>query len=227
MVIAHSTACEITPAEESEAYFYSHPTLCLIDAVYSLQSRYEAIVVPLIDRYVDAYDLRPKSDRRRRPADREDTLEDLIPRLEGRSRQQFIADIVGAKRDYKPNRVEKSLVVFHMAQVLVESGVNTLAELASWAERTDLEQFKNQNPRIKGFGPVGLNYLAMLAGNEALIKPDTMIHWFLTRALGGRKLSNQDAVTVLQKGARLLGITPRSWDHAIWLYESERSRKRV
>jgi hypothetical protein len=226
MVVAHCTVCEIWDGELSDSYYYSHASLCVLDAVYSLRLNYTKIVVPLIEKYAAAYQVHPKSDRNHRATEREDTLEDLVSRLSGPSQLEFLSAVGRGSKDFRQNGVEKSAIVFELANALLAEGVNTLADLSDWAARTDLDRFKKQTPAIKGFGQAGLYYLAMLAGRDDLIKPDTMIHRFVSRALGmgSKKLENDEVVLILQTGAGLLGVAPREMDHSIWKYESERAR---
>jgi len=76
---------------------------------------------------------------------------------------------------------------------------------------------------VSGIGYATANYFLMLLGAPG-VKPDRMIHRFLTDATG-RTFTNAEAERVLLAAAERLGVKPDDLDHACWSYESERARR--
>lgn len=75
---------------------------------------------------------------------------------------------------------------------------------------------------VSGVGYATANYFLMLLGAPG-VKPDRMIHRFLTNATG-HTFTNADAERALLAASAQLEVKPHDLDHAIWSYESKRAR---
>ncbi len=99
-------------------------------------------------------------------------------------------------------------------QYFDSQGINTQDKLREWAMRADFERdFKG---KVHGAGYAIFKWLVMRQGVDT-IKPDVWIHRFIEEAIGYR-LSNEDAVKVLEDVAKEIGIKASELDLAIWLY---------
>ncbi len=78
---------------------------------------------------------------------------------------------------------------------------------------------------VPGIGYATANYFFMLLGAPG-VKPDRMIHRFLTAAIG-HDVSNEVAEAAIWSAATRLGVQPNELDHAIWRYESDKATRRV
>jgi hypothetical protein len=78
---------------------------------------------------------------------------------------------------------------------------------------------------VSGVGYATANYFLMLLGAPG-VKPDRLIHGFPKEATG-HTFTGAEADQVIGCVARALDIQPYELDHAIWHYESERSRQRA
>lgn len=74
---------------------------------------------------------------------------------------------------------------------------------------------------------VAFGYFCMLAGHEDLIKPDTRLRAFVTKALGAPSMIGARRTHDLVMEAcealkpRMPGLTPRQLDYAIWSVQPE------
>ena len=68
---------------------------------------------------------------------------------------------------------------------------------------------------IRGFKVVGFQYLRMLFGADTT-KPDVHIRGFISEALNHRRISDYEALSLLEAAALRLGLSVRAVDSAIW-----------
>lgn len=85
--------------------------------------------------------------------------------------------------------------------------------LQAWARSAKPEDYKSLN--IKGFGVAGFQYLRMLFGAQAT-KPDKHIIDFVSEAIGGRRVSEIQALALLESAAEREGVALRDVDTSIW-----------
>jgi hypothetical protein len=94
-------------------------------------------------------------------------------------------------------------------------GVTTQSALEAWASSADFERdFKG---RIPNLAYAAFKWLVMRVGVDT-IKPDVHVLAFVEVALGFR-LSDTEAVAILEKVARDLGIRAAQLDATIWTYQ--------
>ena len=111
------------------------------------------------------------------------------------------------------NRVE---LLRRLVSYFETCNVSTQDELRTWASETEFEQFVG---KVKGTGFAIFKWLVMRLGVET-IKPDLWVHRFIHKSIG-RKVSDQTAVSLLERAAQNLGLRAYELDWRIW--ESQRN----
>ena len=201
--------------ESGSEFYYCHASLCVLDAVYSIRARYEG-VRNVIDRYCEHYHVVPTLNRENGYTENEDTLDRLAQRITAVGCETFAGQIVH-NRTKTAGRL-KSEVVLDVSRKLINGGITSLRELSEWAGAVDAHAFSGD---ILGIGPVTVTYLAMLTGNETLVKVDIHVRRFMQRCLG-RDADDREILEILREVARQLGVVPRMLDNCIWRYERRR-----
>jgi hypothetical protein len=175
------------------------PALKVIDCVLSLNRPYDAFVVPRIVQFATAYpDVRSISD-----------LQALIRSFP--SPDAFVRDTLNYKHE------ERAVVLSSVVDWLV--GVAGTGDLQSQQERLEAwakeVRFRGaNNPRIRGFGLAGFQYMRMLFGADTA-KPDTwIVQWVAAQV--GLKVSDRKALHLLEGAARHAGVSVRDLDTSIW-----------
>ncbi len=193
--------------------------LCLIDSIQSLRSDYAKVVVPVLNRY-----------RAYRAQHGGEAATDGLRQFPGAFDEmggvgQWTAT-VGTSHKAPGTAVLKGEAMRQAAEALLAIGVDTTADLRKTAEDPDaLEAAHRAWIGVHGLGKASWDYLLMLAGPDGT-KADTLLLRFTTRALGLPKtVASNRAQAALKCAADTLGVTQKRLDHAIWLYESEASRK--
>jgi hypothetical protein len=95
--------------------------------------------------------------------------------------------------------------------------------VASHIDAGNTEEVKQALRVVSGIGYATANYFLMLLGAPG-VKPDRMIHRFLKEATD-HTFTGTEADQAIGCAARALDVQPYELDHAIWRYESERSRQ--
>lgn len=186
-----------TPGE----FDYDNPVLILVDAVLSMNRRYDSFVVPRVE-------LMRKSGIK--------TLEQALQVIEDKGTDGF-CKIWNYKH---PERVEilKRLINKYLQvkkNLKIDDGLMVLKE---WAKKSTVSDYKNFN--IKGIGFVTYQYLRLMCGADTT-KPD--VH--LKRAVKegtGRNLSETEVVQVVEQTAKKFNVKARQLDYALWSYYSKR-----
>lgn len=213
---------------------WSSLSYCVLDAVWSISSRYDDVVVPLVHRVAAANnDEGPVTDAA-------DPSPDRLPLPLLLSRYPTADDlraVANGQRTSTRNGILKAEAVLQYARVLVEHGVTDLP--AAVGLMADLERWEAVDRALAqipgdGSGGVRRGYLWMLAGSDELIKPDRMVLRWLAR--NGCPATAREARDILTRAARELTVrlhrpvTPWMLDHAIWTAEraaTQRRRRRV
>lgn len=211
---------DLQHAELPRAYYYQSLPFCFIDAVFSIGVRYEQ-VENVVSQVASAAGWKLF----REPAT-------LFPQQE---EQVTVAEFVAMHDSHRSpevtlysnrcfsnpsannNRISKADLVRKFAQVLVDHHVNCFQDLANNTP-AKLENELRSLPSLSS--GVAVRYFRMLAGDDDQVKPDRMIHRFITAALK-RNVSNDEAVALIREAAKFLPdnfprITPRLLDHEIW-----------
>lgn len=184
----------------TEEYEYNNPVLTLIDAVLSINRKYESFVKPRIkliqDRNIDSFD---KLDMELRKGNEYFTS---LWNYNHSQRIELLRNLLRYFLNYKKDNNIK----------------DDLETLRKWGKESSVEKFKEWN--IKGIAFTTYQYLRMLCGANT-VKPD--IHILRTVESGvGKKLSLKDSVKIIEDISKEMDIKARDLDHSIWLYSSSK-----
>ena len=176
------------------------PAVLVIDCVLSLNRPYDTFVVPRLDTFVERH---PKI---RRVTD----LAELIANYP--TPHAFVQQELNYNHEARANTlasvVKYVCTIVKRAQT-VEEEKETLKQWAILAEPSDY-----QTLNIRGFGIAGFQYLRMLFGADTT-KPDVHIIRFLSE-LVSRKVSEVEALRLLEAASESVGLSVRDVDTYIW-----------
>lgn len=194
----------------SEIPYQSLP-ICIIDCVYSLRTKYNAITKPIVQRYSEKYLQNDISNTN-------DTISNFIDRLNKIGLSQFVEEIGGNHRTLGgKTKIPKEEVCLKIATYLNWLNIETLDDFQNYKYPELLEVVLQG---VKGMGDAGVNYLFMLAGDKNRCKPDVHIHRSIKEACGCDVSNNDcqkiytDAVSILRKEYPYL--TVRDLDYSVW-----------
>jgi len=212
---------------------YRHMGLIILDAVFSLQANYDAIVVPLLQRYCEAEPnlLWSTKDSDAGPEHTAQDLLDFLASLDGENRLSLLnRQITPGTARSRSGPVLKADAVIRIAETLVSQGISTRDEFRHAVE-SDIEKSVGSVEQavcaVPGIGIACWRYLLNLSGAQA-VKPDTMILRWLEKTLGERPFPKAAARLIEDATAQLqdegMDVTVRQMDHLIWRTESGRAR---
>ena len=197
---------------------YKSLSVCVIDCVYSLRSKYYSITIPVVERYASKY----MGGNRFAP---NDNLTDLLSRMESfENPEEFANSVLNNKQ--KLSRRSKADVCYELANKLNRLlSINTFEDFQKY-EKPELLEIVLRS--VKGFGDAGVNYMFMLAGDSDRCKPDVHIHNCIKDAIG-RDVSNSECQEIFKCAVKELdshfkGITVRDLDYLVW--DKYQSKKR-
>jgi hypothetical protein len=211
-----------------EVYFYGSLGLCVIDAVFSINAKYESTKAA-VTRYCDRFHVRRiRATRDEWPAKAEqEPIDTLIARIAEIGAEAFAAGVLrNRQRTSSHGGVLKAEAVRQFALVLSDRGIHCFQDLDQPASDLDLDRaLREVHGQSSG---VSIQYFWMLTGNENLIKPDRMVVEFLEEALG-RRVAVGEATGLIQQAAGELrgqfqGLTPRLLDYLVWNYQRQRRK---
>jgi hypothetical protein len=211
-----------------ENYYYQSLTLCVINAVFSINSRYKA-TQNVVERYCSYYGLKRVRDNwcDVPPVERQESISTLCGKYDRVGSRTFADDIYQNRQRTSPRGgILKADAVGQFAAVLRDHSIECLQDVSRSAENHGLEAALRAIPGQRS--GISARYLWMLGGSEDVIKPDRWILRFLRRALD-REVALREAQDLLAGAAALLRrdfphLTPRLLDHAIWNYETAQAR---
>lgn len=197
---------------EMPNYYHSLP-VCILDDIYSLQSKYETITFPTIKRYADHFlngDLYTPDysiDAFIADLDREGLTNVMMNVLNNR---QF----VGGRR--------KIDVCYEVAKKLQSLGIQTFDDFNNYKDKGYLTYSLKT---IKGVGDAATDYLFLLVGDDYRVKPDVHIHRCIRDALG-HDVSNEECQILFREISQALindmpYATPRFLDGLVWTHYSK------
>lgn len=202
-------------------YFYQSLPLCVIDSVYSIAVRYEA-VKNVVNNFCDYNKLTVfREDKNSHPkTDMQFSVNDFI-NLYGNTDPEELANNIfkNRQRTSPKNGILKAEAVVLFLKELSNEGINYFQDLENLSDN-----FEQRVKLIKGQkSGLSLDYFYMLAGNDNLIKPDRMVIRFIVNIIG-KPISQNDCQAILTKvcielGDREIKISPRELDNAIWNYQ--------
>ncbi|MEP7246470.1 MAG: hypothetical protein ABI885_22715 [Gammaproteobacteria bacterium] len=213
----------LASAQLPDEYYYQSLPLCVIDAVYSIGVRYSG-VKNVVRRYCNHFGLQQfRSDRRNLPEPAsQEPLTGLCERFAALGIERMAKEVfANRQRTSVRNGLLKAEAVSLFAAALRTHGIEFLQDVQSNAHGAELERDVRCIPG-QGSG-ISLAYFRMLAGSDALVKPDRMVLRFIQSALG-RTLAVAEVQPLLERVAELLkstvpSMSPRLLDYAIWNYQ--------
>nr|WBO79307.1 hypothetical protein SBE_003001 [Streptomyces sp. SBE_14.2] len=199
---------------------WAHTSLCILDAVFSINAHYERHTVPTCHRYATWAGIAvPLSRSEHLPVLDEQPLQVLVTHIQACGEAAFAAQVLqNNQRTWANQRAPlKAEAARSYAEVLTSHGVATLADANELlAEPEKLEIVEQDLMSVAGHGSgARLAYLWMLLGDDSRIKPDRMVLRWLKTVLH-ETVSTSEAVQLLTGASVHLGCTPWELDHAIW-----------
>ena len=205
------------PAE----YSYASVPLCIVDSVFSIQSRYPTTQAT-VRRWAEYANWPLLKD----PTAEEHTVSEFLEKMAGMDAENLASNIFqNRQRTSSTNGILKSQAVREFAKALVQE---KLERFSDFADRSRLERVETLIRQIKGQrSGVTWKYFLMMAGEDDFIKPDTWICRYVARVTSKARVDSLEAEALLLAAIAIIKklqpkITPRQIDHAIW--NSERSR---
>jgi hypothetical protein len=204
-------------------YFYASLPLCVIDAVFSINTRYAAVENDVgrvcerlgLARFAAVSGVHPARSAQL-------SISEFLGRVETSTIDELASQLFGNRqRTSTRNGILKADAVLRFARVLQAGRVEHLQDTVGLGERADVEAGVR---RIAGQSSgLSWRYFLMLSGDDTRVKPDRMIRRFLARALG-REPALDDAQVLLERVVAALrpecpALTPRLLDHLIWRAE--------
>lgn len=170
-------------AKGPPSYWVSLP-LCVIDAVWSIQAKYETQVVPLIRRFCRSNIPKWEEDTKCKPThDLGPTLSEFCDVLEARLKNGYTYETLfdNCQRTSSRSGILKAEAVHRFAKALLASGIKKFSDTR---DRSKVEQAEKKVREIPGQGSgITFTYFLMLAGNDDYVKSDTHIRRFVSDAL--------------------------------------------
>jgi hypothetical protein len=201
---------------------WTHLSLCVLDAVFSIGARYSTTC-----RTVRSYAAHAGLPHVLAPAEAvtagelagtEEPVTALRERIEERGPKVFGREVVRNRQRPSPRGgVLKAEAALGYAMVLERHDVLRLADgTGLLVDDTRLGAVEAELARVPGHGAYGIRtgYLWMLAGSVDLIKPDRMVLGWLAGVLGHTR-SVPEARTRLAEAAQALRVTAWQLDHAM------------
>lgn len=210
---------------------WTHLSLCILDAVHSMDAHYDRVTVPLCWRYAELAALADpllevELAHRVIGTDREQSLTAFANWAAELGEIRLAGELGSRHRTWRrQNAPYKTRADIEYANVLVAHGVDNLTAAA--AMLTDDERRRAVEAdlaRVPGHGSgARRDYLWMLVGDDQHIKPDRMVLRWVDRQLG-RQVGVVEARELVKSAAAVVGRTPWELDHAVWRWQSGRGR---
>ncbi|GGI07892.1 hypothetical protein [Egicoccus halophilus] len=203
---------------------YRDSGLAVVDAVFSIQARYEGVtrVVSSYAEWADLTEIAPLPVERDAPDHHDVSM--LANRLSAVSGEAAANDVFDNRSG--THRLKAELVI-DAAQALVAAGVRRRQDVALTPNDETYETQKLAWTSVDGLGPVTFEYFRMLCGAESS-KPDVMVIAWLHEVLG-QDFGWRDALDLMSalrdELTRRWGVdvSLRAVDHTVWRHQSGRA----
>jgi thermostable 8-oxoguanine DNA glycosylase len=176
---------------------YNHIGATITDAVLQAGIDYETVVRPRIQRLIKEYP-------------------------EAKTTTEFLKLFrrIGAKRLLEWDNKEKPNRILGITHFFVKENIETEKELKSWLKnKSNIRKLK----KLRGIGNKTVDYFKILVGIPTSAV-DRHLAGFLKQA-GVKVNSYQEAKEIIDSVAEQLGANKALFDHSIWRYMSNKSRK--
>ena len=201
--LAQAMQERITPGQIFEEYRWHNPALDVIDCVFSLNRKYEAVVRPRVLKFKENH---PGID----------SLSQLKALM---AKHPNLLTFSQEELNYNDRRrveVLAGVVNFLIEAQASYSGKTELERLGQWAIKA--HPCDAYLVGVKGFGLAGFQYQRMLFGADT-VKPDRYIIEFVSETLG-RQTNPIEAMLLFERAAQQAGFPVREADYAIWQQRS-------
>lgn len=191
----------MTQAVDGGEFGYNNPVLVCMDAVLSMNRKYDSFVRPRIAAFRANYpDL--------------NSLAALLAQIERDGQEAFCG-----MWNYK--HAERVEILIALAEMYVTYAAthqtdDELTAMKHWAAHASISNYRQQV--VPGIGLATFQYLRMLLG-VSTVKPDVHIRRALREALG-RNVSNIEAIALVEAASAQMGLSALHVDHNIWRYYS-------
>jgi hypothetical protein len=191
---------------------------CVLDSVWSIGARYDALVMPVVRRVLE-----PGAQG---PLLSEAASDDVfpLPRFVKNfpDEHALIAASRNRQRTSTRNGVTKAQAALSYARILVDNGIHELGDVQRLAADPALHaRVDRALSRVPGEGLHGIRrgYFWLLCGDDQ-VKPDRMVlRWLAPHGVTDPSTAKQLLLDVAARLSARSGapVTPRAVDHAIWL----------
>ena len=193
-------------------YYHSLP-ICILDDIYSLQSKYETITFPTVKRYADYFlDGDLYTDKY--------LIDDFISDLDREGVSNVMLNIL--KNSQCIGHRRKIDVCYDVAIKLKKLSIQTFEDFNNYTDKEYLSYCLRQ---IKGVGDAAIDYLFMMVGDDNRVKPDIHIHHCIKDAIG-HDVSNEECQILFREvSSELIKSKPfatsRFLDGLVWTFYSK------
>ncbi len=193
-------------------YYHSLP-VCILDDIYSLQSKYETITFPTVKRFADHFlggDLYTD----------DYSIDDFIRDLDTEGLHNVMMLVLNNRQCVGGRR--KIDVCYDVAKKLQKLNIQTFDDFNNY---NDKEYLSFSLRQIKGVGDAAIDYLFMMVGDDNRVKPDVHIHHCIKDAIG-HDVSNEECQNLFREVSLAIVdempfATPRFLDGLVWTYYSK------
>jgi hypothetical protein len=203
---------------------YASLPLCVIDAVFSIAARYEAVTKPTVIRFANGQT--PNWPLYGRAGSFEHSVSEAIESMEGAAPSELAVNLFkNRQRTSTRNGVLKAEAVLSFMKALHNAGIDRFSDLTPerlMAAEVDIRKIPGQN--------ISYEYFVLLAGGQT-VKPDRMIIRFVADAIGASTVTPAVAREATIEAARILQsefghVDVRLLDSEIWSFESMKAAAR-
>lgn len=170
---------------------YNSISLCILDCVYSLRTKYE-VTRKIVDRYIEKH---LKCDKNAK----KDNCKNLFNNINKVGVNRFANEIL--KNNQKLAGRIKSEICSDLCERLLWLNINSLEEFKKFK---NIELLEVVISSVKGLGNAGVNYLFMLAGDKNRCKPDVHIKRFVKNACNVEFTDENDYQILFSKAVKEL-----------------------
>lgn len=196
--------------------------MALVDAVFSVRAPYKTTRGRGVHALVTAW-----AGRRNRPINSTTGLAEEISKAGVRAWAGAFGSnqTSPGRQPTAPEGNLKAATVLEAARALSNGTppINTADDV-----RSNVDEAVRRLKDVKGIGHATVNYFLILLGVPG-VKPDTLLHRFVSEALaqdaGSKTLTSTEVVRLVSSAAKRFAVEPHILDHAIWRYESDRSKR--
>lgn len=227
VAVLKQAAAELTIAPRQKRW--THLSLCVLDAVYSIGANYDRVTAPLCMRHAEQTHLAdpsvPYADGNTViGTDREQRLSTFSTWASSLGEHGLAEALGNRQRTYRRKTApHKSRAVIDYTAILVQHKIETLNDAAALLNDDGrLSSVEADLAHVPGHGSgARRDYLWMLVGDDQRIKPDSMVRRWIARHL--RPVNAATARELIRAVAAESACTPWELDHAIWRAQSGRT----